>query len=649
MTSEAIPSGDKNIIMSRLAILSNSIKSALPRIRDFFVYAVGQVRTFKKLYPGIMHLLIFWGVTIQIIGTAINLMQMALFTPFAITVPRGNAYLAYELIMDLAGLAILIGVCMAAIRRVFFRSKTLETQWDDIYALVLLALIPIIGFTVEATRFISTNPTWAVWSPIGNLWANTLSTLGITPSVATSIHDILFWSHAAIGLLFIASIPFTKLRHLVLMPVNIVLKPQRKAGTLDKIEDIEETEILGVGKVSEFKSQQLLSFDACVRCGRCEEVCPCSISGINYSPRNLIKTLRGEMVESLITSNGNGSKQRELFGEVISAEYAWSCTTCGACIKVCPGFINPVDEVIDLRRYQALTTGDIPKSAADTLRNMERQGNPWGMLPEDRISWADGLNVRELSPGDETDVLLFLGCAFAYDDRNKKVARSFVELLQKAEVDFATLGLDEICCGETARRLGHEYLFQVFAEQNIELFKSVKFNRIVTQCPHCFNTIKNEYPQMGGDFQVLHYSEFLAELGISKEPRETSDLYLNQQVAYHDSCYLGRYNNIYSQPRQLLKQAQVDLIELPRRGENSFCCGGGGGQMWLETDPNTRVNHRRLDDAIQSNATLVATACPYCLIMFDDAIRSKGLGEQIQVLDIAEILSRQIIQESKIG
>lgn len=639
MTAEAIPSSERKSIGSRLNEIGQALQKNLPRIKDFFVHAVGQVRIYRKLYPGIMHMLIFWGVTIQIVGTAINLMQMALFVPFVeLPFPRGNVYLAYELIMDLAGVAILLGVSMAAIRRVFMRPKALQTQWDDIYALVLLATIPIVGYTVEATRLLSASPQWAAWSPIGNLLANFFASLGMSPDTAAAVHDYLFWAHAGLGLLFLASIPFTKLRHLVFMPANIVLKSMRQAGTLEKIEDIEETETLGVGEIVEFKAQQLLSFDACVRCGRCEEACPCTISGMEYSPKTLVQSLRSEMVAQLVSQNGNNKSKQELVGEVLPEFYAWSCTTCGACLERCPGFINPVDEIIDLRRYQALTTGQIPKSVADTLRNMERQGNPWGMPAEDRLAWADGLEVRELLPGDETDVLLFLGCAFAYDERNKKVARSFVQLLNRLKIDFGILGLDEICCGETARRLGHEYLFQVFAEQNIEVFQQIKFNRIVTQCPHCFNTLKNEYPQMGGNFKVQHYSEFLAELELLIESPSSNGNGFKGKVSYHDSCYLGRYNQIYTQPRLLLDLAEVNQVDLPRNLKDSFCCGGGGGQMWMETDPNTRINHRRLQDALDVHADVVATACPYCLIMFDDAIRSKALGEKIQVMDIAELL-----------
>jgi Fe-S oxidoreductase len=338
----------------------------------------------------------------------------------------------------------------------------------------------------------------------------------------------------------------------------------------------------------------------------------------------------------------------EIMGSAMTEEYPWYCTTCGACLVKCPAFINPVDEVVDLRRYQLLTTGKMPKSVGDTMRNMERQGNPWGMPPENRMAWAEGLNVHELAPGDSTDVLLFTGCAAAFDERNKKVTRAFVKLMQKAGVDFAVLGFDETCCGETARRMGHEYIFQEFAKQNIETFGKVKFNRIVTACPHCFNTLKNEYPQMGGEYKVLHYSELLDEL-VRADKLQLSVISHQSlipgrpsSIAFHDSCYLGRYNNIYAAPRALLDKAGVNRVEMARKGENSFCCGGGGGGMWLETDANTRINHRRLKDALDVKAEVVATACPYCLLMFDDAIRSKGIGEQIKVMDIAEVLAAQL-------
>ncbi len=620
----------------------NFLNGALPYLKDFFLHVIAQVRVLKKAYPGLMHLLIFWGVTIQVIGTAINLMQMQLFIPFVeLSIPRGNGYLLYELIMDLAGVAILLGVAMAAIRRAIIRPKTLETRWDDTYALVMLALIPIVGFTLEALRLTAAAPEWARWSQVGYVLSRALLSVGLSPTTAAQLHNIFFWSHIVLALVLVASLPYTKLRHLVQTPLNVLLRPHREDGVLEIIENIDEAEILGTGKISEFSPQQLLSFDACVSCGRCEEVCPAFICGMDYTPRSLVQTLRTASMNTFINPNGNGKVDQELIEGTIPADLPWACTTCGACLTSCPAFVNPVDAIVDLRRYQTLTTGKIPKSVADVMRNMERQGNPWGMPPEDRLAWADGLEINELAPGDETDVLIFLGCAFAYDDRNKKVARSFVNILQREKVDFAVLGLDEMCCGETARRMGHEYLFQMFAEQNIEMLSTLKFKRIVTQCPHCFNTLKNEYPQMGGEFEVLHYTEFLSELMGQEQLIPSNGNSTSAALTYQDSCYLGRYNQIYKKPRKLLDQAGYQLVEMADSGENSFCCGGGGGQMWMETDADQRINQKRMQDALDTAADTVATACPYCLLMFDDAIRSKGISEELQVLDIAELLDQQ--------
>lgn len=610
---------------------------------DFLVNAIAQVRIWDKPYAGLMHFLIFSGVTIQVLGTLVNLTQMQLFIPLLeLPFPRGNGYLIFELVMDLAGAAILIGVLMAFFRRLILRPKTLETQWDDYFALGLLALIPLAGFSLEATRLISTAPSWSQWSPIGDQAANLFRAIGITSESAANLHRYLLFSHVLLGLTLVISIPFTKLRHLIYTPLNIVLRSRRKRGVLEKIEDIEEAEVLGVGKVSEFTPNQLLSFDACVRCGRCEEVCPVSLSGTTYSPRAFVQSMRQAMLNDLVKPSENGYQEHELLGGIIPEQTPWYCTTCGACLNRCPAYINPIDEIIDLRRYQVLTTGKMPKSVGDVMRNMERQGNPWGMPAEDRVDWAKDLQVRELGPGDETDVLLFMGCAAAYDERNIKVARAMVRLLKSADVDFGILGMDEMCCGETSRRLGHEYLFQVMVEQNIEVFKRIKFKRIVTACPHCFNTLKNEYPEFGGSYEVQHLTEYLVSLPEFNSLFSSNGKFIEGKLVLHDSCYLGRYNQIYQQPRKLLSMVDIQLVEMAREGENSFCCGGGGGQMWMETDPNTRINHRRLEDAMGSGADIVATACPYCLLMFDDAIRSKGFGEQIKVHDITEILVNQL-------
>ncbi|MEN8171924.1 MAG: heterodisulfide reductase-related iron-sulfur binding cluster [Chloroflexota bacterium] len=615
-------------------------KKLWEQVRDLLLYAVLQLRVLKKIYPGIMHFTLFWGVTIQIIGTAINLMQMKLFTPFELTIPRQGGYLFYEFMMDLAGVFILIGVGMAAFRRVIRKPKALGYKWDDYFAIILLTLMALAGFTTEGFRLLGVDPAWASTSFIGSIVAGWFRAWGISPEAAFGLQPYFLLLHIFLGTVFAASIPFTKMRHLVMAPLNILLRPRRPMGTLAKVEDIETTEILGVGNINEFRSRELLSFDACLDCGRCEEVCPATTSGMDYSPRTLIQDLRETAVNSLIRIGNNGSPE---IPEAMFKEGAlWACTTCGACLTRCPIFIRPPERVVDLRRYQVLMTGEMPKTVGDTLRNMERQGNPWGMPPQDRMKWADGLDVRELAPGDETDYLFFAGCAAAFDDRNKKVTQSFVKLLQKAGIDFGVLGLDEACCGETARRMGHEYIFQVMAEQNIEIFNQINFKRIVTQCPHCLNTLKNEYPQMGSSFEVIHASQLLNEIADDLDLKQSDGADVDEKLTYHDSCYLGRYNDEYEAPRDLLDMVQTNRVEMARSGENSFCCGAGGGGMWLETDTDKRINQRRLQDALDVDADVVATACPYCLTMFEDAVNSKGIGEQIQIMDISEVLAKQL-------
>ena len=607
------------------------------RIGDVLLYGLGQLRTVMKIYPGIMHLLIFWGVLIQVIGTAIKIMQMGLFVPFTWPLFSKGVYYGYELIMDLAGVAILVGVLMALIRRLFIKPHFMENSWDDFFALIMLALIPLVGFFNEGMRLYLMKPDWAGWSPIGN-W--TAGIWGSLPAAQVeAIHPYFFWTHVGLGLIFTASLPFTKLRHILFTPINIFFKTRREAGQLNSIEDLMNAEVLGASEVQEFSSLDLLAFDACLQCGRCEEVCPATSSGMSYSPRTLLLMLREGMAEGMLAPEVNADTA--LNPELLEEDYLWACTTCGHCLDVCPAFIRPPEQVIDIRRAQVLMTGEIPQTIGETLRNFERQGNPWGMPGQNRMAWAEGLDVRVLAPGDEVDVLYYVGCAGAFDDRNKQVTRAFIEILNKLGVDYGVLGDAEMCCGETSRRMGNEYLFQVAAEENIALFGQFKFNKIVTLCPHGLNTIKHEYPEFGGEYQVQHAAEFLAEHLAELNFRSDNGVDLGR-LTFHDSCYLGRYNQIYNQPRQLLEGAHLSPLEMKASKGDSFCCGGGGGAMWMETAADTRINHHRLNQAMELDPNTIVTACPYCMIMFDDALRSKGMTEQVKVLDLIEVLNQSL-------
>jgi len=610
------------------------------QIRNIFVNIIAQKRILQKAYPGVMHLLIFWGMTLLLLGHLALLMQMDLFLPFAISFPRGNQYLTFETISDYAGLALLLGIGMALFRRLVLKPSYLESRWDDYFALIMLALIPLLGYINEALRITATIPPWANRSPIGNLVANWLQYFGLTSTQAANIHQTSVIIHVVVGLVLLVSIPYTKLRHLFITPVNILLRRQKNSGELETIEDIDNAELLGVGKIEEFQSWQLLSFDACLRCGRCENACPANTVGMAFSPRKLIQSLRDEMQNQLVLAN-NGSSPNGTLPETLGEEFFWSCTTCGACVAQCPAFISPVDQVIDLRRYQVLTTGKMPKTVGETLRNMERQGNPWGLPPQERGKWSAGIELPIANPEEKYDVLLFLGCAMAFDERNQKIARTIVSLLDQLEIKYATLEMDEGCCGETARRMGHEYLFQVMAEQNIEIFNEFQFEKIVTPCPHCYNTLKNEYPRFGGNFNVQHITELLEE----HKPAFSQVSKNGHKATFHDPCYLGRYNQVFDAPRNLLEETDSNIVEMKNRKNNSFCCGGGGGQMWMETDADKRINHKRLEQALETKSDKVITACPYCLTMFEDAIGAKGLQEQIKVLDVTEAFAEAIMKE----
>ncbi len=617
-----------------------SVGTTWCRVKDVLLYAVGQIRTVKKVYPGIMHTMIFWGVTIQILGTVVKMLQMGLFVPFTLPLLPQNGYFAYELVMDLAGVAIILGVGMAAVRRAFLRPWYMETSWDDIYVLILLFLLPSVGFVTEGLRMLSFQPAWGEWAPVGQLAANAFRSWGISPQTADAVHPYFFWGHVGIGLTFFASIPFTKLRHLLATPIHIFSRTDRETGEVETIQDLMEAEVLGATRVQDFSSLDLLSFDACLQCGRCEEVCPATISGMPYSPRTLLLELREEMAASLLTpQSGSGES---LSPNLLEEETLWACTACGACLDVCPAFIRPPERVIDMRRAQVLMTGEMPSSVGETLRNIERQGNPWGIPAAEKTKWARGLDVPVLTPGDEVDVLFFVGCAAAFDDHNQKAARAFVRLLNRLEIDYGILGPGEMCCGETARRMGNEYLFQVFAEDNIAALEEIQFQRIVTQCPHGYNTLRNEYPRFGGHFKVQHSTEFLSEYQDQLKALSQENGSSYGTITYHDSCYLGRYNKVYDPPRQLMKSVRLEPVEMRRTKADSFCCGGGGGGMWVETDAETRINHERLKDIQAAGADTVASACPFCTIMLEDALRSKGMMEEVRILDIAEVLDAQV-------
>jgi Fe-S oxidoreductase/nitrate reductase gamma subunit len=644
-------------------------KSLWPRIKTAIVDVLIPVRLLRDAYPGIMHLAIFWGFVVLFIGTLFVAAQADL----GINTLFGTFYLLLSLALDIFGLIAIAGVLMAIWRRYVTRPKRLDNTWDDTVVLWGLLAILLTGYLLQGLRIAAVGDEWAAWAPVGNAVASLFLALGWSAAGIEVTHRLLWWFHMFLGAGFVAYLPFSKLFHIFASHLNQFFRSFVAYGALPKV-DIENSETFGVSKVEEFTWKQLFDTDACTRCGRCQDNCPANLSGKGLSPKALIQDLKTHLWEvgpGLIKSRaaaaraakaaagggtaggeaaatadaGTAAPAKAMVGEVIKDEDIWACTTCRACDEQCPVYVEHIDKIVDMRRYLSLMEMRFPPEVDRAFRNIQNQSNPWGIGAGYRADWANDLGVRKLSGGEAVDVLYWVGCAGAFDDRNKKVATSFVKILKAAGVNFGILGTDEKCCGDSARRLGNEYLFQMLAQENVEVMKQYGVKKIVTTCPHCYNTLKNEYPQFGGDFEVIHHSEFIAKLLADGKLSLNGQGRLSGLVTYHDSCYLGRYNSLYAQPREIVKGALADngrFVEMRRNHAKSFCCGAGGGRMWLEESQGQRINELRVDQAAEVKAETVVTACPYCLTMFSDGIKNKSLEEKMRTIDLAEVVAARL-------
>ena len=633
------------------------------RLGGLLLYGLGQRRVLAQAYPGLMHGLIFYGFVAFFIGT--SLVGIELDAGFKIL--KGPFYLGFEAVLNTFALLFLTGLGLAALRRYVLRPDRLNIRRDDAVVLGLLAFIALTGLTLEVIRLLGQHPAWAQWSWLGNAIA---SLFGPPPDRPPAIHPFVWEVHQLSVFTLIATMPFTKFRHIVIAPTNIFARDLGVAGALPKIENIEETEEpLGAGTIGQLTWKQLLDGDACTECGRCQDVCPAYAAGQPLSPKKLVMDFRDRMSEypgalwkwqkpivehlPLIRPIALGSRtpaEKALVGEVIHDETLWACTTCRACEQECPVFIEQVSEIVAMRRHLTLEEGRLPDTLTQALRNTERQGNPWGQPRHRRAAWAEGLDVPLMADVGEADVLYWVGCAGSYDPRNQKVSQAMVRIFQAAGVDFAILGEEESCHAEWARRAGEEYLYQTKAQENIETLKQYKFRRIVTQCPHCFNTLKNEYPQFGaanlhesgGQWTVVHHSEFIRELSLTGK-LQINGRWAGGSVTYHDSCYLGRYNRIYDAPRKVLSEIPgLQLVELKRRRERGFCCGGGGASMWMEHEAGHRVNDVRMDEIQALDPGLAAVACPFCLIMLEESATRRNAQAPLALKDIAEVIAEAL-------
>jgi Fe-S oxidoreductase len=529
------------------------------------------------------------------------------------------------------GLFFVIGLGMAVWRRFVQRPARVDATARFAWVLTLLFVINVSGFVMEACRLAVVEPWWAPWSPVGWALGRGFVALGLTPDALRGLHVATWVFHAVLALGFIAIVPYSYFVHLLTTPLNIFFSKLGPRGAIAPIENIEQAESLGISKLEEFSWKRRLDFDACVECGRCQAACPAYMSGTALSPKQIIVKLKRHM---------HGDLPGPIHGELIKADELWACTTCMACVQECPAFIDIVDTIVDLRRYLTLSEGALPSTAPQSLQNIQRAGNPWGLPAGERLAWAQGLDVPLMAPEREVEYLYWVGCSASYDRRNQAIARSVVKILKTAGVSFGVMQ-EERCHAEVGRRLGEEYLYQTVARENVEAIKQYKFRKVITHCPHCFNTIKNEFPQFGGSYEVLHHSQVIEQLIADGRIKPTKSL--DATLAFHDSCYLGRYNGITEAPRNVAKAVPgLRVIELPRNRERGLCCGGGGGHMWMEVKAEKRVNLIRVEEALEAKVDLVGTGCPFCLAMIDLGRKVKGADDTLGVKDVSELVAESL-------
>ncbi|MEY3054688.1 MAG: heterodisulfide reductase-related iron-sulfur binding cluster [Ilumatobacteraceae bacterium] len=629
-------------------------KNAKNRLRDFRAGVYMQT-LLRDSAAGLMHSLIYFGFLILLGVTTVLEVDHQL--PESLKFLHGDVYRGYVFVGDFAGLMFTAGVVWAIVRRYVQRPYRIRIKTKPEHAVILgvLLAIGVSGFGAEMFRIAENqasglNMNHEKWSFIGYPLAQAVD--GWSLSSLELWHQGWWIAHVLTFVAFLVILPLTMLRHIFTSPLNMYLKDrERPKGAMKAMPNLTETslETFGAAVVEDFTWKQLLDTDACTMCGRCTSVCPAHATGKMLDPREIV--LKTGEVMAATASHAPGGRVSPPLGtdpeitisanslfERITAEEVWSCTSCKACDEICPVNIEILDKILDMRRYLSLMESNFPAELGNAYRAMENQGNPWGMNQGDRAEWAKDLDVDIVDPGDafSHEYLYWVGCAGSFDDKNKKVTQSMAKLLSRAGIDVAILGPSEMCTGDSARRSGNEYLFQMLAMPNIEALNGMGVKKIITQCPHCFNTLANEYPQLGGNYEVIHHTQLLEQL-IDSGQLDVSNATLEERITYHDSCYLGRHNDVYMAPRKVVASIKgVEVVEMSRNGTKGMCCGAGGARMWMEESIGTKVNDERAREALSTGASRVATACPFCYIMLDDGVKGAGVEEdQVRVGDIA--------------
>ncbi len=639
------------------------------RIWSVIKYVFLQAKVLRESYAGIMHASLFFGCVGLFIATLFIMIQDD-FTElvFHYRFLEGNFYLLWSLFADLCGLVVLAGLVIAIYRRYIAKPNRLDTKTTDNIALALLTTIVVTGFLCEAMRIaLSGIPAFEMFSPAGYVLAYPLSILGT--GTLEVLHYIGWWVHVLCSFTAIALLASDKIGHILISALNVYFSNLENENAETKYtmnvippEEFETAESFGASKVEDFTWKQLMDSDACVRCGRCQDNCPAHLTEKPLSPKKIINDIKDNMdervqklrvaraaLEDPTTLDTATVESTALIGGSVEDEEIWSCTNCSACTEACPVLIEHIDKVNEMRRNLVLMEGKMSSELQTTFTNMENNSNPYGFAFAARGDWIpEDVTLKTLSEDSEVDFVYFVGCAGSYDDRNKKVAISLVKILQKAGYKVGILGSEEACCGDSAMRAGNEYLFHALATQNLELFKAYGVKKIITTCPHGYNVLKKEYPKFAkvgvdsngepleANYEVLHHTEVIADI-LAKGQIKLKES-LSEKITYHDSCFLGRYNEIYNPPRDIIKSIPgTSFVEMSRNHRTSFCCGAGGGRMWIEEDLGTRINQFRTKDAQGTGATHIGTACPFCLTMISDGVTELDI-QNIETFDLAELV-----------
>jgi Fe-S oxidoreductase len=616
---------------------------------------LGQRKLLQRLGPGLMHAFIFWGFLV-LLTTILEVFGEVFDDRFAIPLIGRTGWLG--LVQDIFAVLVFIGVAMAVYFRKFRRDERFKgshLEEADFILLMILGIILTLLFLngVKIAQGLNESP--RVWTPVSNLVAQLFEPM--SPGWLSFFHGLFLWAHILLILGFLVYIPYSKHLHIITSSVNVFLTKSKPMGKLAKLDiDVENAESmedarLGAATVEDLTQKEILDTFTCTECGRCQDVCPAWNTGKPLSPKLLIMNLRDHVFEhgdEILDARADKKDHEKvpLNPDVVEDEVVWDCVTCGACMQECPVNIEHVDHIVDMRRDLVMAESRFPQEAGTMLRSIESSKNPWGVPQSERAGWADGLGVRVLEDGRAPEYIYWVGCAASFDDRAKKIAQATARVLQKAGVPFAILGPREVCNGDPARRIGNEYLYQELARENIRTLDAVKARKIVTTCPHCFNTLRNEYPDFDGNYEVIHHTQLFARLMSEGRLQPTAEV--QGLVTYHDPCYLGRHNKVYDAPRQVLDRVPgLRQAEMARHRERGFCCGAGGARMWMEEHLGKRINGERADEAASTGADILGVACPFCMVMLDDGV--KGNQSDMRVLDVSQVVGEAVGVDGKAG